>query len=495
MTRFIAIAKCRGRSWPLLVSLALLAAACGGETASDWPLPNYDAANTRATFESAIDSSNVNQLEEVWRYELSPVAESGAAATTPIIVDGVVYLGDLLTNVHAVDLATGTLLWMVDVDDGVFGPSGVAVDSGRVFANKSGAEIAAYDAATGDELWTTNILENGGAVNIQPTTAEGIVLAATSSLSIPGGRGTLFALDQVSGEILWSFDTIISDDLWGHPEINSGGGAWYPPAVDAEPGVSYWGISNPYPYPGAEGFPNGESRPGDNKWTNSILALNLETGALVWGHQVIPHDLFDRDTVLTAVVDLPNDQQVIISTGKLGRVIGLDSDGTVLWDTPVGMHLNDNLEVFEGELEVMPGPVGGVETPIAVADGVVYVSTVNAPVIYPGPEDSSFGPDFRLFTFPSQLVAIDAINGQILWDIELPGDSFGAATVVNDLVFTSVLTGEILAFDRATGEKVWSYQAPGGINGWPAFVDDLMVVPVGFGEPPVLLALALPGAG
>ena len=84
----------------------------------------------------------------------------------------------------------------------------------------------------------------------------------------------------------------------------------------------------------------------------------------------------------------------------------------------------------------------------------------------------------RLGSFNSQLVAIDAVGG---------------ATVVNDLVFTSVLSGLILAFDRKAGEKVWSYQAPGGINDWPAFVEDMLIIPVGFGDPHVLLTLKLAG--
>ncbi len=100
----------------------------------------------------------------------------------------------------------------------------------------------------------------------------------------------------------------------------------------------------------------------------------------------------------------------------------------------------------------------------------------------------------RFGSFDSQLVAIDAASGDIVWTSELPGDSFGAATVVNDLVFTSVLSGQILALNRETGEKVWFYQAPGGINGWPAFVEDMLIILVGFGLGPVLLTLELPWA-
>ena len=505
--------------WILILVLAVLLAACSGDddkgsatpagenissapaaaptvdvTAhpSGWPQPNYDYANSRATFESAINAANVNRLKEAWTYEL-PSGSFGAAATTPIIVDGVVYLGDLRTNVHAVDLETGKRLWMANVDALVYGPSGVAVDSGRVFANKAGKEIAAYDAGTGAELWSTNLLMKGGAIDIQPIVGGGLVLAATSSLANPGGRGTLYALNEETGAIVWSFDTVDSEDLWGHPEINSGGGSWYPPAVDVAAGVSYWGTSNPYPFPGTEGSPNGSSRPGDNRWTDSILAIDLQSGELEWGHQAVPHDLFDRDTVLAAIAELPDGSQVIINTGKVGRVLGLKPDGTLLWDTPVGMHQNDDLESFEGSLEVLPGSVGGVETPISVAGGVVYVSVVNAPTTYKSPEESSNGLGVKLGSFDSQLVAIDAASGKILWDVPLPGDSFGATTVVNDLVFTSVVNGQILAFDRATGQQVWSYQAPGGINGWPAFAGNKLIIPVGFASPPVLLGLSLDG--
>ncbi len=158
---------------------------------SEWPAPNYDHPSSRATSESSIDSGNVHLLTEAWRYPLPQSPGAGAAATTPIVVDGTVYVGDLNTNVHAIDLVTGKRKWLAPVDAPVFGPSGVAVHGGKVFANKGGREIAAYDAETGKELWATDILMNGGAVNIQPTVADGKALAATSSLSQPGARGTL----------------------------------------------------------------------------------------------------------------------------------------------------------------------------------------------------------------------------------------------------------------------------------------------------------------
>ena len=458
--------------------------------APDWPHPNYDARGSRATFRSTITSGNVKELEVAWRYEIAPGGAFGIAATTPIISGGVVYLGDLQTNIHAVDLESGNRRWMNRVEQWVYGPSGVSVSGGCVFASLGGHSIAAYRAIDGERLWQTFILQDGGAVNFQPLVAGGTVFAATSSLAQPGARGALYALDPSTGEIRWSFNTIVSEDVWGNPAINSGGGAWYPPALDLDAGVSYWGISNPYPYPGVEGYALGSSRPGDNRWTNSILAVDIATGELRWGVQHIPHDIFDRDAVLTGIATLEDGRTVVISTGKLGRVFGLDPDGTVLWDTSVGLHQNDHLTEFEGEIEVMPGNAGGVVTPIAVAEGVVYVSVVNAPTKYL--PDVPEGVGTSLGVHPSQMVAIDAATGDILWETDLPGDGFGGATVVNDLVFTSVITGLILALDRETGEIVWGHQAAGGINGWPAVAGDTIVIPVGFGDPGFLLALRLP---
>ena len=112
----------------------------------------------------------------------------------------------------------------------------------------------------------------------------------------------LWALDAATGEKVWSFDTVRGDDLWGNPEVNSGGGAWSTPAIDAARGARRTGASpTRHPSPGHRSSRTGSSRPGPNLYTDSVVALHLRTGKLAWYHQAVPHDLFDHDLQLTAI--------------------------------------------------------------------------------------------------------------------------------------------------------------------------------------------------
>lgn len=497
------------------------------EFADDWPLPNQNLAGTRTAVNSPINSSNVAKMEEAWRFYAPGGGFSGNIATTPLIVGDSVYFQDLQGVVYALDRETGKQLWTAGEQNAgvMFGPTGVAVGWGKVFAAKLGNRgrgqlVAAYDAAEGEELWATDVTSALGQaeLNIQPFVYDGMVFASTSGFPA-GVRGTIFALDQASGEVVWSFSTIEDEGLWGNPEINSGGGVWYPPALDVESGTLYFGVGSPYPFPGAPGFPAGSSRPGDNRWTSGTVALDVRTGEFRWGFQAFPHDLFDRDHVLAALAELNEGdggdrRKVLVTAGKGNVVIGLDPpSGEELWSTSVGMHQNDELTSFDELIEVLPGAQGGIVTPIAVADGVAYVTAINAPTPYENDETPSGGEGTRLFTHPSNVVAIDVSDGSIIWDtlvddkfIDLSiyqldwltaTDVIGGATVVNDLLLTSTIFGRMLAIDRSTGELVIDFQADNGINGWPAVAGNLIVIPVGFadrnlGQTPHLLALRLP---
>lgn len=457
----------------------------------DWALPGRDYANSRSTFDSLISSENVDRLEEVWRAEVG-----GALSTVPLIVDDTVYVQDSTGTIYAFDAETGDTRWQSEPSGFNIGPFGVAVADGRVFGLHGSNGIVAVDIDSGEELWVTKITSTPTeGVDIQPLAYDGVVLASTVPISIDdiyrgGDRGILHALDAETGDVLWTFDTVKSEDLWGNPEVNSGGGSWYPPSIDPDRGLVYWGVANPAPFPGTPEFPNGSSRPGPNLYTNSAVALDLSTGGLRWYQQVISHDLFDRDLVHTMLVTLGDGSDVVVATGKGGTVVGIDPDGgDLLWETAIGTHENDELDELDGPTRVMPGTFGGVLTPPAWAEGIVYAATLNAPTELNPDAPAYFGAE--LGTGDGEIVAIEAETGAVLWATSVPGDPLGGVTVVNDLVFTALLDGTIIALDRRTGSILSEIVAPGGINGWMSVVGDLVVIPAGNASPPALVGYRL----
>ena len=463
------------------------------EFADDWPMAGQDHDNTRTAAASSITAANVADLEEAWRAELP---EAGALSTVPLVLGDTVYVQGGSGQVVALDRATGEPRWAGDPTGLNIGPFGVAVGDGRVYGMDGSTGVLALDLADGAPLWATDITATDTTgVDIQPVIADGLVIASSVPISLggiyaAGDRGVISALDAATGEVRWSFDTV-DGDLWGHPEVNSGGGAWYPPVVDLERRLVYVGVANPAPFPGTAEWPNGTSRPGDNLYTDSIVALALDTGELTWFHQVTPHDIFDRDQVHTLMATLDDGTDVIVSAGKSGVLVGLDpDDGTVLWRTEVGVHDNDDLEALEGPTFVNPGTYGGILTPPSTSDGVVYAATVDAATELRPDETAYFGAP--LGTEHGEVSAVDAATGEVLWEVDVPGDPLGATTVVNDLVFTVLLDGTILALDRSDGEVVATFDAGGGVNGWLSAAGDELFVPVGNAAPPQVLALALP---
>ncbi len=407
------------------------------DNARHWPLPGRDYANSRATFDSRIDSTNVASLTPVWQVELP--------------------------------------------GPGVLRQRGRGSDRHRRHGlHRRPGERCARDRP-GERRRALAALARAhtDGVDIQPTVYSNLVFASSVPISLEGvycggDRGILFALREDTGEVARTFDTVDSPDLWGNPEVNSGGGAWYPPAIDTERGRICWAVANPASFPGTAEFPNGTSRPGPNLYTNTVVTLDVRTGALDWFRQAIPHDIFDHDLIHTLLVDIGEGaarRRVVVATGKGGKVIGHDIEtGEVLWTTPVGIHQNDDLTALDGPTEVLPGTFGGVLTPPAAADGVVYVATLNAPsIVEPNVPEILGG---NIGTMDGQVVAIDAASEAIVWDVTVPGDPLGGTTVVNDLVLTATFQGKIPALDRRTGRTVWSRDAPGGINCPPAVAGD-----------------------
>lgn len=466
-------------------------------SAGNWPLSQGNYAATRAADGSAIDSSNVGQLDVAWRFPLNAtVSAYGAITGNPLVAGDTIYFQTMERNVHAVDKATGELRWSTRYDiEGAGGPCGVGIGYGRVYATLSDpARVVALDAATGEQIWINQLSGNSGEdINFSPVVYDSTVYVgvAPGSGTLPyrgGARGGIFALDANSGDVMWRWDTT-TDNLWGNPRLNSGAGIWYPIAMDDD-GNIFFGVGNAGPWPGTVENPGASSREGENAYASSMVSLDPLTGAVRWSLLANPYDLFDHDfqntpILTTAMID-GTEQKLAIGSGKTGTVIAANADtGAEVWRTPVGFHLNDDVKAIEGDerFDVAPGVSGGVQVPAACANGI-FVTQVNNMVFNFGKDGFSLTTEEEYDLSPGELVALDITTGEIIWSVPFPTQILGAATIANDVVFTAGLDGVIRALNLSDGALLWSAQANAGINAPLAVAGEYLIVGAGIGINP-----------
>jgi alcohol dehydrogenase (cytochrome c) len=484
------------RSLPLLAAAALviaaLAAGCGSSSESSSSsgdrnlsgnaYPGIDLANTRQV-KSTIDSGNVSGLTESWALPIKGTGVYGSYASTPVVVNGVVYSQDLESNVQALDLESGEVIWSRRYESPSHGPNGLAVADGHVYG-ATNSEAFGLDQATGKELWKTPL---GGAVDMQPGTHDGKVYISTvpetpEAVYEPGAVGILYALDGKTGKKMWEFDTV-PKSLWGDPKTNSGGGLWYPPSFDAAGNV-YVGTGNPAPLPGTPKDPWGSSRPGPNLYADSLVKLDPDTGKVIWYYQETPHNIYDWDFQNPPVLAKAGGREVAIGSGKSGYVVAVDvKSGKVVWRRAVGVHNGhdkDPLYAMRGEYskiktgEVFPGLLGGVIAPIASDGKRVYVPVINhSMTVLSGAEVTEQS------TSTGEVVALDIATGKVEWNRELEQPAYGATLVVNDLVFATTADGVVHALKTETGGEVWQAALPAGTNAGVMVNGDTLLAPAG----------------
>jgi alcohol dehydrogenase (cytochrome c) len=448
-----------------------------------WPYPNADIDNTRQAPGSVISSANVSQLQQAWSFRITSKPETvGALAMSPVVAGGVVYIQDMESNVYALDLATGKLRWEHEFNTPVLGgpgPDGVAVANGQVYGETADT-VFALSASTGKTVWVDHSLltKGQGVFEIQPQAIAGRLYLASALGSGPGG-GILLALNAANGKEIWKFNTTIGTDaaMRGVPT----GGAWEPPLVGSDGSVTF-GIGNPYESPATA-----IAHPSRLLYNDSEVNLDAATGKLRWYYQAVPNDFMDHDLQTSPIAASINGTAVVIAAGKMGYVYAINAQtGALLWKTPVGVHNgndNDGLLALEHKLHLTapvtfePGVLGGVLSNPAVADGTVYVATVDEPVTYTKLTQVLGGAVPSVPT--GQIEALNLTTGTVEWDTKLPEMALGAATVSNDLVFSTLYGGELIALNRTTGAIVYRHKLPTSTNAPLVVAGNTVIVAAG----------------
>jgi outer membrane protein assembly factor BamB len=436
-----------------------------------------------------ISAANVSGLREAWTFKLTGKAAAGVSpygslSAPAVVQDGVVYLQDQDANVYALALASGKLKWeyQVNVPEKTGpGPDGVAVTDGVVYGDTSSTAFA-LNAATGKTIWVDSGLLNSGqgSFEIQPQVADGRVYLASAYGSGPGG-GVLMALSAATGRLLWRFNTVTEQGGGVQALGVGGGGAWEPPLAGSDGSVTF-GVGNPY-----QSIAGAIDHPSRMLYTDSAVNLDAATGKLRWYYQAVPDDFEDHDLQSSPIATSIGGIPVIITGGKVGYVYALNAHtGTPLWKTPVGEHNghdNDSVLALSHQLKIrlpytmLPGPFGGILSNMAVADGSVYVATLDVPLVATtlGSVDGNKGGG----SSGGEVEALSLATGKVEWDIKLSMLPLGATTVSQDLVFTTLYNGELLALNRDTGAIVYRLQLPTSTNAPISVFGNTVLVPAG----------------
>jgi len=472
---------------------------------------NYE--QTRYHPARQINTSNVHGLRPAWIFQTEVVE---TMETSPIVVDGIMYVTTAFSHAYALDAKTGAQIWhykhnMGPITTFCCGPNnrGVAVYGDMVYLGTLDAKLVALDAKTGKVVWEQQIAdpELGYSETMAPTAVNGKILIGTNGGEY-GVRGFVKAYDAKSGDLLWTFHTTAENSVgvWathdatgrdmlrdieaekaalaeqGDPYKTLGGGVWQNPAVDLETNRIFFMAGNPSP------DLDGSLRPGDNLYTNSLISVDLDSGEYVCHFQYIAHDVWDLDAVsppiLIDVMDGDgNSVPGVLHGGKTGHVYVHNRDDCSLIRHSESMVPQENMWVLptaEGA-RMLPGANGGVEwSPMTVnADlGLVYAINLHQPMTYhvessPYPEGKLWlGGAFKVIASEEQwgnVTAVDYNTGKIRWKVKTPQPMIGGIlATAGGLVFAGEGNGQFKAYDAGTGSVLWNFQAGAGVNAPPS---------------------------
>jgi alcohol dehydrogenase (cytochrome c) len=457
-----------------------------------------------------ITPSNVANLEMQWMLQAQV---AGPWEASPIVVDGVMYVTQRPNDVVALDARTGRIFWIyrhtgatnVRVCCGAQN-RGLAILGHTLFMGTLDAELVAIDARNGRRLWSTRVADHTVSYSI---TLAPLVIKDMVIVGVGGGeygiRGFIAAYDAATGRERWRFHTVPApgepgSDTWSGDAWKTGGGSvWLTGTYDPALNLTYWGTGNPGPdY-------NRAQRPGDNLYTDSVVALDADTGALRWHFQFTPNDPYDYDAAqIPVLVDTTwrgAPARLMLFANRNGFFYVLDrATGRFLSGTPfVPVNWASGLDLNGRPIETPPPP----GTPVSPHQqgatnwyspsysprtGLFYVSIwENARAVFrPTPQTYVPGEAFRAGTMASvapvpgapappslnrgpintwtdasghgAVVALDPATGTRRWTFPMYDltDS-GVLTTASDLLFTGGREGYFYALDARTGARLWSF--------------------------------------
>jgi len=473
---------------------------------------------------SQVNEDNIDDLSLAWSMEL-PIPDG--TPTTPIVVDGVIYLGGAYSKVVAIDATSGKLLWSYDPDvRAAFGTApflswiaranrGVAVWDGSVYATTADCRLIALDAATGKLRWTKQTCDNqqGYSISDSPYVGGGKVFVGNAgSESEENNRGYVSAYDAKSGAMVWRFFIVPSHipeendtpalkmaaRTWSGDtleKVGGGGNSWNEMTYDPVSNQLFFGTSGSARYDYPTRSPDG----GDNLFLSSIVAVNAETGEYNWHYQTVDRDSWDFNATMNIILaDLRidgEDRETVLIAPKNGFHYALDRHtgdlltagkyARVNWATHI--NLETGRPNYDPAAEYWNAPDGetvlfwpnfwGAHTwnPMAFHPGLglSYIPVVDLPTAI---DNKGKSEDVVMLTevdgkphVPGKLVAFDPAAQRIRWSVDhaLPYNG-GLMATGGNLVFQGNAQGEFVAYAAESGERLWSVQTGSAINAAPA---------------------------
>lgn len=464
------------------------------EEPQNWLTYSGDYAGQRHSRLDQIRASNVQHLAVQWVFQSEA---RGKFETTPLVVDGVIYVTAQDNYAYALDPRTGRTIWryrreLPEKLRACCGQvnRGFAVLGDKLFLATLDAHVVALDAKTGNVLWDVEAADysKGYAFTLAPLVVKDKVIVGVAGGEF-GIRGFIDAYEAETGKRAWRFYTIPGPGEPGHETWegdswkHGGAPAWVTGTYDPELNLTYWGIGNP----GPDAY--GEEREGDNLYSDCVVALDADTGELRWYFQFTPHDVHDWDaTQVPVLLDLEfggRPRKLLVQANRNGFFYVLDRTngeflfakpfGRVTWAKEIGPDgrpvVLPNTNPTENGNYVCPG-VSGVTNWMSPSynpkTGLFYVAArEQCDVYYSSPQTyreglvywgSSFQPASDEKEWGA-LRAIDPRTGIMKWEFRYYSAPWaGTLSTAGGLVFSGDMEGYVIAVDARTGKKLWHFQ-------------------------------------